>query len=81
MADEPRVPVDRVTLTGALAYALRFRANGRAHRDAHELASFIVAELLAEHLERSGWVVMRRNTTLPPSTALTNPTKAAEQTD
>jgi hypothetical protein len=56
---------DRLTLASpddlaqALAFALRF--NGRKRiRGAGEIMAQIVAERLVEHLERSGFVVMKR---------------------
>jgi hypothetical protein len=43
----------------ALAFALRFQGRKRVH-NADELMSAIVAKRLVEHLERSGFVVMKR---------------------
>ncbi len=61
------MPDDRDTLTpaaaedvaDALAFALRFSGRKRVH-NADELMSAIVAKRLVEHLERSGFVVMRK---------------------
>ena len=46
-------------LADALAFALRFEGRKRVH-NADELMSAIVAKRLVEHLERSGFVVMKR---------------------
>jgi hypothetical protein len=43
----------------ALAFALRFQSRKRVH-NADELMSAIVAKRLVEHLERSGFVIMKR---------------------
>jgi hypothetical protein len=43
----------------ALAFALRFQGRKRVH-NADELMSAIVAKRLVEHLERSGFVVMKK---------------------
>jgi len=64
MTDAP----DRLTLAApddladALPFALRFDRLTRKH-DAGEIMAAIVAKRLVEHLERSGFVVMKR----PPS--------------
>ena len=55
----PATPED---VADALAFALRFQGRKRIH-DADELMSAIVAKRLVEHLERSGFVVMKK----PPS--------------
>jgi hypothetical protein len=61
MSDAP----DRLTpaapddLADALAFALRFDGRKRKH-DAGEMMAAIVAKRLVEHLERSGFVVMKR---------------------
>jgi hypothetical protein len=46
-------------LADALAFTLRFQGRKRVH-NADELMSAIVAKRLVEHLERSGFVVMKR---------------------
>jgi hypothetical protein len=46
-------------VTNALAFALRFSGRKRVH-NADEIMSSIVAKRLVEHLERSGFVVMKR---------------------
>jgi hypothetical protein len=61
MTDAP----DRLTLAtpddlaDALAFALRFDRRRRKH-DAAEIMARIVAKRLVEHLERSGFVVMKK---------------------
>ena len=46
-------------LANALAFALRFDGRKRKH-DAAEMMARIVAKRLVEHLERSGFVVMKQ---------------------
>jgi hypothetical protein len=46
-------------LADALAFALRFQGRKRVH-NADEIMAAIVAERLAEHLERAGFVIMQR---------------------
>ena len=41
------------------AFALRYQGRKRVH-NADEIMAEIVAELLVEHLERAGFVVMKR---------------------
>jgi hypothetical protein len=61
MSDAP----DRLTpaapddLAAALAFALRFDGRKCKH-DAAEIMARIVAKRLVEHLERSGFVIMKR---------------------
>jgi hypothetical protein len=52
----PAAPDD---LADALAFALRFDGRKRKH-NASEMMARILAERLVEHLERSGFVVMKR---------------------
>lgn len=60
MSDADRLtPADPADLTAALAFALRFQGRKRAH-NADEIMSEIVAKRLVEHLERSGFVVMKK---------------------
>jgi hypothetical protein len=58
-ADERLTPASSDDLAQALAFALRFNGRKRAH-GAGEIMAQIVAERLVEHLERSGFVVMKR---------------------
>lgn len=52
-------PADPHDLAAALAFALRFQDRKRVH-NADEIMSEIVAKRLVEHLERAGFVVMKR---------------------
>ncbi len=52
----PATPDD---LADALAFALRFDGRRRKH-DAAEMMAAIVARRLVEHLERAGFVVMKK---------------------
>ncbi len=52
-------PADPHDLANALAFALRFQGRKRVH-NADEIMSEIVAKRLVEHLERAGFVVMKR---------------------
>ena len=53
---QPATPED---LIAALAFALRFQGRKRVH-NADEIMAEIVAKRLAEHLQRAGFVVMKR---------------------
>jgi len=52
----PATPDD---LAAALAFALRFQGHNRVH-NADEIMAEIVAKRLVEHLDRAGFVVMKR---------------------
>jgi hypothetical protein len=68
MPEEPRLtPVSADDLEQTLAFALRFDGRKRAH-GADELMVRITAEHLVKHLDRSGFVVMRK----PPFTDLSH---------
>ncbi|MGH7080370.1 MAG: hypothetical protein ACREFU_20010 [Acetobacteraceae bacterium] len=54
-------------LRESLAFALRFEGRKRVHH-ADEVMARITAERLIQHLERSGYVVMRRPAAAAPST-------------
>jgi hypothetical protein len=56
---ENLTPPDPGDLAAALAFALRFHGRKRVH-NADELMAEIVARRLVEHLERAGFVVMKR---------------------
>ena len=60
---ENLTPAQHDDLADALAFALRFDGKRRKH-DAAETMAAIVARRLVEHLERCGFVVMRRPPTL-----------------
>jgi len=60
MPDTPNLrPATRDELTQSLSFALRFNGRKREH-GADEIMARITAERLVEHLERSGYVVMRK---------------------
>ena len=52
-------PAKAEDVADAIAFALRFQGRKRVH-NADEIMSEIVAKRLVEHLERSGFVVMKR---------------------
>jgi hypothetical protein len=57
--DDKLTPADPGDLAAALAFALRFAGRKRTH-NADEIVAEIVAKRLVEHLERAGFVVMKR---------------------
>ena len=59
MTDAPLSPASPDDLADALAFALRFDGR-RRKRDAGELMAAIVARRLVEHLDRAGFVVMKK---------------------
>jgi hypothetical protein len=59
MSDDKLTPADPEDLTAALAFALRFSGRKRIHK-ADEIMTEIVAKRLVEHLQRAGFVVMKR---------------------
>ncbi len=65
MPDTPErlTPADPRDLAAALAFALRFQGRKRVH-NADEIMAEIVAKRLVEHLERAGFVVMKRAPTV-----------------
>lgn len=56
---ERLTPADPRDLADALAFALRFVGRKRVHQ-ADEYMAAITAERLVRHLERAGFVVMKR---------------------
>jgi len=52
-------PADPSDLADAVAFALRFEGRKRKH-DADEYMAAIAAERVVRHLERSGFVVMKK---------------------
>ena len=52
-------PADPSDLASALAFALRFQGHKRVH-NADEIMAEIVAKRLVDHLERAGFVIMKR---------------------
>jgi hypothetical protein len=59
MTDAPLSPASPDDIADALAFALRFDGRKRKH-DAGEIMAAIVARRLVEHLERAGFVVMKK---------------------
>jgi hypothetical protein len=60
MPDADRLtPASSDDLADALAFALRYSGRKRTH-DASEIMAAIVAKRLVEHLERSGFVFMKK---------------------
>ena len=61
MTDGPDklTPADPHDLAAAIPFALRFDGSKRVHKS-DETAAKIVAKRVIEHLERSGFVVMKR---------------------
>jgi hypothetical protein len=61
MTDDPDrlSPATPEDLADALAFALRFDGRKRKH-DAGEFMATIVAKRLVEHLDRAGFVVMKK---------------------
>ena len=57
------IPADPSDLAAALAYALRYQGRKPVH-NADEIMAEIVAKRLVEHLERAGFVVMKRPPTV-----------------
>jgi hypothetical protein len=62
MNDDPAKlrPADPDDLRQALAYALRFNGRRARFRQADGLMAEITADHLAKHLERCGYVIMRK---------------------
>lgn len=52
-------PADRNDLAESIAFALRFEGRKRKHNAAEYMAA-IAAERVVRHLERAGFVVMKR---------------------
>jgi len=58
-ADEKLIAADPRDLANAVALALRFEGRKRVH-NADEYMAAIAAERVVRHLERAGFVVMKR---------------------
>jgi len=75
MPDDPLPPPDPVDLTPAtpeeiaeaLSYALRYDERGKPRKRGWDFAAGLAAERLAEHLRRSGLIVMRARPGRPHS--------------
>ena len=59
------IPASAEEIATALAHALRFDARGKARRGGGDLAASLAAERLVEHLQRSGFVLMRNRGARP----------------
>ena len=66
-AEELR-PATRADVEQTLSFALRYDGRKRV-RHADDAMARIAAERLAEHLERSGFVIMRRPPAVAPTTS------------
>lgn len=66
-ADPPLTPATTDDIADALAFALWFDGRKRIHTGAEFMAR-ITAQKLVAHLERSGFVVMKRPATKAPTT-------------
>ena len=60
MPDDTLRPATREDILFALSYGLRFNTVGRPHRLASEVTAQVTAEMLVQHLERNGFVLMRK---------------------
>ena len=69
--DGTLTPASREDLVQALAYGLTHRPNGKPHRTAGGAMARIAADTLEQHLEQSGFVVMKQ----PPEKLHSTPTK------
>lgn len=68
MTDDPRLrPATPEEIAESLSFALRYDGRRRVHH-ADEAMARITAERLVRHLERSGYVLMRRPEGPAPST-------------
>jgi hypothetical protein len=76
MADDPTSPLNPADLTAAtpeeiadaLSYALRYDERGKPRKGGWDFVAGLAAERLAEHLRRSGLIVMRARPGRPHST-------------
>ena len=71
MSDEDKLnlhPASAQEIEESLSFALRFSGRKRVHH-ADDAMARITAERLVQHLERSGFVLMKRPPAAPPSTS------------
>jgi hypothetical protein len=71
MSDEDKLnlrPASAQEIEESLSFALRFSGRKRVHH-ADDAMARITAERLVQHLERSGFVLMKRPPATPPSTS------------
>jgi hypothetical protein len=59
MKSEPLTPARPEDIAEALAFALRYSGRKRVH-DSAEIMATIVAKRLVEHLDRCGFVIMKK---------------------
>ena len=59
MTSEPLLPAKPDDIADALAFALRYSGRKRVH-DSAEIMATIVAKRLVEHLDRCGFVILRK---------------------
>ena len=59
MTTEPLTPAAPQDIADALAFALRYSGRKRVH-DSAEIMATIVARRLVEHLDRCGFVILRK---------------------
>jgi len=63
----PLFPADPEEVADALSFALRFDERGRPRPHGGEMVAVLAAQHLARHLERAGFVLMRRRPGRPHS--------------
>ena len=71
MSDDDKLelhPATTAELRETLSFALRFEGRKRVHH-ADDMMANITAERLIRHLERSGFVLMRKPSKVVPSTS------------
>lgn len=78
MSDKPLRPATRDEVSDALGYALQFSRSGKPHRHAGSYTARIAADVLAEHLELAGFVVLKRPPAQAPS-AVSHPNPGDEK--
>ena len=61
-------PATAAELEESLSFALRYAGKKRVH-SADDVMARVTAERLVQHLERSGYVLMRRPSAIAPSTS------------
>jgi hypothetical protein len=66
--DKPLLPATAAEIQESLSFALRFDGRKRV-RHADEAMAHITAERLVQHLERSGYVILKKPSRAAPSTS------------
>lgn len=77
--DTPLRPATREEIEYPLSYGLRFGTTGKSHRLTSEATARIAAQVLVDHLDQSGFVLMKK----PPDPGTTplawcNPNRLSE---